>query len=221
MKVLVIAAHPDDEVFGCGGVIARHVAEGDEVHVLVVTRGAPEVFPAAQVERVWDEMYAAHKVLGISETHALNFPSPRLDTVPGHKLADSIRSYILQLRPKTLYFPYRGDLHSDHRCVYYATLVAARPIDNCGPSRLLCYETLSETEWAPPSGSEVFIPNVFIDISQYLRIKIRAAACYRSQLRNPPHPRSLRALIAQARLRGSTAGLFAAEAFMLVREIVK
>ena len=220
MRVLVIAAHPDDEVFGCGGTIARHVAEGDEVHVLIATRGAPEVFPATQVERVWDEMRAAHDILGISEMHALNFPAPRLDTVPGHELAEGVRRYLVQLQPETVYLPHRGDIHSDHRCVYRATLVAARPIDNCSVNRLLCYETLSETEWAPPSADDAFIPTVFVDISQHLEVKLQAAACYRSQLKDPPHPRSLEALKAQARLRGSTVGLSAAEAFMLVREIV-
>jgi len=221
MRVLVVAAHPDDEVFGCGGTIARHVAQGDEVCALIVTRGAPEVFPASQVETVWGELRAAHEVLGISETYALDFPAPRLDTVPGYELADGIRHYLTQLQPEIVYLPHRGDLHSDHRCVYYATLVAARPLNDFIINRLLCYETLSETEWAPPSGNDTFIPTVFIDISQYLEVKLRAAACYRSQLKNPCHPRSLETLRSQARLRGSTAGLLAAEAFMLVREIVK
>ena len=220
MRVLVIASHPDDEVFGCGGTIARHVGQGDEVHVLVVTRGVPEMFPSAQIEETWRELRAAHDTLGVSETHSLNFPAARLDTVPGHEVADAIRRSLIELKPRVVYFPHRGDIHSDHRCVYYATLVAARPINGCSVRSLLCYETPSETTWAPPFGDDAFIPAVFVDISQYLEIKLQAAACYRSQLKNPPHPRSLEALKAQARLRGSTVCFSAAEAFMLVREIV-
>ncbi len=220
-RVLVIAAHPDDEVLGCGGAIARHVENGSQVYVLIATRGAPDVFPSAQVETVWQEAHAAHEMLGITETYTLDFLAPRLDVIPTHELVDSIHEHLIQLRPEIVYLPHRGDIHNDHRCVYHATLVAARPIDNCGINRLLCYETPSETEWAPPSGDNAFVPTVFVDISRHLEIKLRAVACYRSQIKEPPHPRSLRTVEIQARLRGSTVGLSAAEAFMLVREIVK
>ena len=221
MRVLVIAAHPDDEVFGCGGSIARHVARGDEVHVLVMTRGVPGMFPPALIEETWRELRAAHDTLGVSETHSLNFPAARLDTVPGHEVADAIRCSLMQLQPRVVYFPHRGDIHSDHRCVYYATLVAARPVAGCSVHRLISYETLSETEWAPPSGDDAFIPTVFVDISQHLDTKLEAAKCYHSQLKESPHPRSLEAIALQARLRGSTVNLPAAEAFMLVREIIR
>jgi len=221
MRVLVIATHPDDEVFGCGGSIARHVGQGDEVHVLVVTRGVPELFPPAQIEETRREMRAAHNILGVTGTHYLDFPAPRLDTVPGHEVADAIRRHFMELQPQVVYLPHRGDIHSDHRSVYYATLVAARPINGCSVYRLLSYETLSETEWAPPSGSDAFVPTVFVDINQYLDAKLEAAKCYHSQLKESPHPRSLEAITLQARLRGSTVNLLAAEAFMLVREIIK
>ena len=220
MAILVIATHPDDEVLGCGGTIACHTDRDDEVHVLIVTRGTPDIFQAEQVEETRQELQAAHQVLGVHQAHFLDFPAPKLDKIPGHELADSIRKALYSIQPDTVYLPHRGDIHADHRAVYYATLVAARPVNNCSVRRLLCYETLSETEWAPPFGDDIFIPTVFVDISRYMDRKLQAMACYHSQLKQPPHPRSLQSIESLARLRGGTANLHAAEAFMLVREIL-
>jgi N-acetylglucosamine malate deacetylase 1 len=220
MNILIIATHPDDEVLGCGGVMARHAAQGDTVHVLVVSRGVPDLFPPEVIEETRRELRQAHAVLGVTGVHFLDFPAPRLDVVPGHQLADAIGKAVRSLRPHQVYLPHRGDMHADHRAVYTATLVACRPGHSTAPRKLLCYETLSETDWAPPFGDDAFIPTVFIDISDYLDRKIEAMACYRSQLREPPSTRSLRSLEALARLRGGTVNQHAAEAFMLVREIV-
>lgn len=219
-RVLVIAAHPDDEVLGCGGVMARHVAEGARVDVVVVTRGSPDVFSTEFVEQGRRELAAAHQVLGVTGVQFLDFPAPKLDTVPGHVLADRIRQSIHATQPEIVYLPHFGDIHSDHRAVYYATLVAARPIHGLLVRRLLSYETLSETEWSPPAGDQSFVPTVFVDISGVLERKLEAMRCYASQLQEPPHPRSLRGIQALAQLRGATVGCDAAEAFMLVREIV-
>ncbi len=219
MKALVIATHPDDEVLGCGGVMARHVARGDEVHVLIVTRGAPEVFPPEAVERVREELRTAHRLLGVTDTAFLDFPAPKLDTIPHCDLSAALARHLRSLAPHTLYLPHHGDIHLDHRAVHHATLVAARPTGNCPFRRLLAYETLSSTEWAPPVAADAFVPTVFVDITPYLDLKLRAMACYQSQLNTPPGGRSLEALEALARLRGATVGCAAAEAFVLVREI--
>jgi LmbE family N-acetylglucosaminyl deacetylase len=220
MNILVVAPHPDDEVLGCGGIMARHASQGDEVHVLVVTRGIPELFPPEQIEEARQELRAAHQVLGVSSVQFLDFPAPMLDTIPGYQLASAIDKVIRSVQPGIVYSPHRGDMHADHRAVYQATMVATRPINSCPIRRLLCYEVLSETEWASPFGNDAFIPTVFVDISEYLDRKLEATACYRSQLKQPPHSRSLQAIEALARLRGSTVSLQAAEAFVLVREIV-
>ncbi len=219
MNVLIIAPHSDDEVLGCGGVMARHAAGGDDVHVLVVTRGTPEMYPPEQEEQTRQELHAAHAILGVSSVHFLDFPAPKLDTIPGHQLADAIGRIIRSLYPSIIYLPHRGDIHSDHRAVYQATLVAARPINDCPVRKLLCYETLSETEWAAPFGDDAFIPTVFVDITDYLDQKLKAMACYHSELKQPPHPRSLQAIEVLAKMRGATVSLPAVEAFMLVREI--
>ncbi len=220
MNVLVVAAHPDDEVLGCGGVTARHVAQGDHVYALVVTRGIPEIFAPERDEADRQDSQRAHQILGGSGIFFLDFPAPRLDVVPGHELADAIRNVIVSVRADVVYAPFGGDLHGDHKAVHLATLVASRPINNCPVRRLLCYETLSETDWASPLDDSAFRPTVFVDITDVLERKLEALACFRNELKQPPHPRSLRAVEALARMRGSTAGLMAAEAFMLVREII-
>ena len=219
MNILVIATHPDDEVLGCGGTIARHASRGDRVDVLVVTRGAPDLYSDEQVKALRKELESAHSILGIAAAHFLDFPAPKLDLVPAHELADAIGAQIGSIRPSIAYLPHRGDLHADHRCVFEAALVAARPIGDRIVRKLMSYETLSETEWAAPVAEDAFLPSVFIEITACLEKKKQALAAYRSQLREFPHPRSLQAVESLARLRGSTAGVQAAEAFQLIREI--
>jgi len=220
MNILVVAPHPDDEVLGCGGCLARHVAQGDTVHVLVVTRGDPAIFPVETVEKTRLELAAAHRVLGVASVDFLDFPAPGMDAIAGHKVSDAISRVIRRLQPQMLYLPHRGDIHADHRKVFDAALVAARPINGCSVKSILCYETLSETEWGYPSGDDAFKPTVFVDISNQLACKLQALNCYQSQLLPAPHPRSLQAIEALARVRGSTVGVAAAEAFVLIREIV-
>jgi LmbE family N-acetylglucosaminyl deacetylase len=218
--VLAIAPHPDDEVLGCGGTLARHASQGDAVHVLIVTRGDPDLYPNDDEAAIHQEIEAAHHRLGVASTTYLNFPAPRLDTIAGYQLAEAIAQVIDQTQPDTLYLPHHGDIHVDHQRVYQAALVAARPINHCPVRRLLCYETLSETEWSPPQSSAAFVPTAFSDISDFLEIKLQAMGCYGAELRDFPHPRSLPAITALAQLRGATVGLAAAEAFAVVRQIL-
>jgi LmbE family N-acetylglucosaminyl deacetylase len=221
MRVVVVAPHPDDEVLGCGGVMARHAANGDEVSVIIATRGAPELFSDESVERTRAEARCAHAILGARETRFLDFPAPRLDVTPGHLLADSLARQFCELQAERVYLPHHGDIHTDHGRVYQAVLVAARPLSHCPVRQLLCYETLSETEWAPPTASAVFCPTVFVDISAYLPKKLAAMQCFASQLKAFPNPRSLETIEALARVRGSTISVPAAEAFVLVRDVVR
>ncbi len=216
--VLVIAPHPDDEVLGCGATIARHIANGDRVYVQVITRGIPELFPAAEIEGTRVELKAAHELLGITETTFLDFPAPKLDVTPGHLVADGIRKYIHQINATIMYVPHSGDIHLDHRAVHLAALVAARPHIGCPVHTILSYETLSETDWAPPTPESAFIPNVYIDVSHTIGQKIAAMRCYASQLKAFPNTRSIESLEALARMRGGTIGVAAAEAFMLIRQ---
>ncbi len=218
MDVLVVIPHADDEILGCGGTLAKHVACGDHVHALVVTRGAKELFTLKERTRTRAELKRAHKVVGIKGCYFLDFPAPKLDNIPNHKIADEIKKVLSSVKPSIVYLPHRGDIHVDHKAVYNATLVAARPTRGDYISKLLSYETLSETDWASPSAEDAFVPTVYVDISSHIETKLKAMECYQSKLKPPPHPRSLDALRALARLRGSTVGFEWAEAFMLVRE---
>jgi LmbE family N-acetylglucosaminyl deacetylase len=219
-QILVIATHPDDEVLGCGGVMARHADAGDDVHVLVVTRGIPELFPPEVIEGTRFELARAHAVLGVRTVRFLDFPAPGLDAVPLYEVADAIERAVRDLRPSIVYCPHQGDLHGDHKAAFWATLVAVRPVTDHRVSRTLCYETLSETEWAAPLPGDAFVPTVFTDITTTLGRKLRACRCYLSQMKPFPRPRSVRAVAALARFRGATVGVSAAEGFTVIRDII-
>jgi len=219
---LVIAPHCDDEVLGCGGTIAKKTAQGHQVHVCIVTNGhlgAPELFPEEGTKKVRSEALEAHKLLGVSSTHFLDFPCPRLDTIPSYTLSLAIEKLIRKLCITDLYLPHPGDLHKDHGITFEAALVSARPVNNCPVKRISTYETVSETEWAPPFAGLTFTPTIFEDITDHLELKVKAFELFQTQIKSFPHPRSAENLRYLARLRGSSAGIGAAEAFMSVRRV--
>ena len=220
-RVLVVAPHPDDEILGCGGTMARLVKEGHEVDVLVATRGKPPAFSADSVAQVRSEMAKAHALLGITRTHELDLPAAALDTVPAAEVNAAIGSVIDAVAPDTLLLPFLGDIHGDHAIVFQAAMVAARPRHDAAPSRVLCYETLSETNWYAPPVTPGFQPNVFVDVSTTLDRKLDAFRCFASQIRAFPEERSIEALEALARMRGATVHLRAAEAFVNIRQIIR
>lgn len=218
-RAMVIAPHPDDEVLGCGGTIARLGAMGRHVEVVVATRGKPPRFDAAQVERVQAEAKRAHAVLGVTRTHLLDFEAAALDRVPRAELNAGIAAIVAESRPDTLFLPFPADLHFDHGLIFEAAMVAARPVGSHYPARILAYETVSETNWAAPYLTPAFQPHVFVDISNYLDRKIEAFGCFESQVRASPNERSFETLRALAQVRGSCVSRRAAEAFVLIREV--
>lgn len=218
-RVLVIAPHPDDEILGCGGTMARMVDEGMDVHVGIVTRGAPPAYSAESVARVQDEAKRAHQYLGISGTHWLDFPAAALGEVPASELNAGVGGLIRDVRPDTLFVPFLGDVHQDHQLAFLAAMVGARPRDAYAPSRILAYETLSETNWYAPPTTPAFVPNVFIDIRVTLERKLAAFSLFESQVKAFPDERSLITIESLARLRGSMVFLHAAEAFVTIRTI--
>jgi N-acetylglucosamine malate deacetylase 1 len=220
MKVIVIAPHPDDEILGCGGTIAAHCTAGDQVTVVLLTRGNPAIFPPDLIARTREEFRQVHQMLGVREQILFDFLAPGLEEVPAYEVADQLRQVIERVRPQVVYTPFGGDLHSDHKVAYLATLVATRPIGGFPVARVLCYETLSETEWGDVLTQSPFVPNVFHDITDHLEKKLTAMACYKSQLRDAPHPRNVEIVRMLAHVRGAVCGLDAAEAFCLVREII-
>jgi LmbE family N-acetylglucosaminyl deacetylase len=219
-RVLVIAPHPDDEVLGVGGTMARLAAEGAEVHVVVMTRGYPPLFTAENEERCRAEAIEAHRLLNVAHTEFLNFPAAELDTVPHHEVNAQIGQMIAQVRPETLFVPFVGDIHRDHQRVFLSAMVAARPNGDRTPKTIYAYETLSETNWSAPYLTPGFHPTVFVDIAQHLDTKIRAMQAFASEIKEFPHERSAEAIRALAMFRGSTAGCRAAEALVLIRDLV-
>lgn len=220
-NVLIIAPHPDDEVLGCGGTINKMAADGHDVFVLIATRGSSNLYDQSKVENVRSEARRAHQILGVSQTFFLDFPSPELDTVSIAEISREFSKIIMQLSVDILFVPHRGDIHNDHRVVFNAAIVAARPVGDCPVSEIYSYETVSETEWAAPFANDSFIPTLFIDITANLERKLDSMNCFSSQIREFPNPRSVKNIKALASFRGATVGLFASEAFMTIRRIIK
>lgn len=219
MKVLVIAPHLDDEVLGCGGTIAKHVNEGDEVYLLIVTKGYFPDWSEETIARQREEVSRVREILGLKEVFSLDLPAVKLDTIPQKELNDLILQHVNKVAPEVLYIPHRGDVNKDHRLVFEAAMVATRPKPGSTIKKVLSYEALSATEWAGPLVENAFIPNVYIDISETIEIKLKAMSAYETELKEFPHPRSLETVSALAELRGASIGVKAAEAFMLMREI--
>ena len=155
-RVLVIAPHPDDEVLGAGGTLARLSDADAEVVVGIVTKGAPPLFAETAAERVRSEAQAAHAHLGVARTVFLNQPAARLDEVPHHRLNQAVAELVREVAPDTLLLPFVGDIHLDHQLTFLSGMVAARPHRVGYPGRILCYETLSETNWNAPAGQPHF-----------------------------------------------------------------
>ena len=216
---LVVAPHPDDEVLGCGGSIAKLVARDWEVHVAIVTKVGPPLFTEEDLVVGRREAKAAHELLGVARTHFLGLPAAGLDRVPHADLNAALGETFAEVRPSLALLPFGADLHADHQAVFHSAMVAVRPMAPGAPRTCLAYETLSETNWNAPQLTPSFTPSVFVDIGRHLERKLEALRCYATQLRPFPHERSLQAIRALAELRGATAGLPAAEAFVLVRAV--
>ena|SRR2546425_1984076 len=218
--VVVVAAHPDDEVLGCGGALARMALEGRAVHILLLADG--ETSRTEGSNRLAARNAAAEsacKILGCASVEVLGLPDNRLDGVELLDVVKRIEVSVEHHRPSTVLTHHVGDVNVDHRVAHEAVLAACRPRPGHPVTELLFFEVPSSTEWRPPGSAEPFAPNWFVDISKTLAVKLKALQVYRSELRKFPHPRSLRAVEALARWRGATVGVEAAEAFVLGRKI--
>ncbi len=220
MKILVIAPHPDDEVLGCGGTIAKHVKNEDEVFVAIVTKGCEPIFSLDSVEQVRTECREANKYLGVKSTIFMDFPATMIESIPRYEFNGAFIKLIKDIKPDIVYLPHRGDMQIDHKMVVDAAMVALRPRYEHVVKKILVYETLSETGWDVPNTINEFIPTVYVDISDYLDKKIKAFAIYKSQMMEYPNVRSEDTIRMLAKLRGSMMNLHAAEAFSVIREIL-
>ena len=223
--VLVVAAHPDDEVLGCGGTIARLAGEGHAVYAAILGEGITSRYDEREqadqqsIRALRDRSGQVSKLLGVRKLYTYDLPDNRFDTVPMLDVVKIVERLIGRLRPEVIYTHHGGDLNVDHMVVHRAVLTASRPVADCPVRTIYAFEVPSSTEWAFNRFEPVFRPNTFMDISATLERKIDAMKLYEGESRPFPHPRSSRALRAIALRWGSSLGVEAAEAFELIRTI--
>lgn len=218
--VLIVAAHTDDEALGCGGTIARHVAEGDNVYAVFMADGVSSRAQADQNDLATRNAAAeyAREILGIRENFYLGLADNRLDSFPLIEVIQRLEPIIRKLQPNIIYTHHHGDLNVDHRITHQATLTACRPMPGNSIQAIYAFEVMSSTEWATPTA-EPFVPNHYVDISDQLNTKIDALRAYQLEMRDAPHSRSIEHLTHLAHHRGHTVGMVAAEAFVTVRTV--
>lgn len=216
-RVLVVAPHPDDETLGTGGTIAKFIAEGHQVTVLVVSGHLPPLYADEVFRRTVREAKAAFAILGVTDFRFLEIPATMVGDVPVHVLNERLMAVVREVRPQVVLcsFP---DRHVDHRVIFESVMVACRPVGaGIGIELLAAYETLSETHWNAPFIEPNFMPTWVVDISAFMERKLAALACYESQIPVGPGPRSVQAVEALARFRGSQAGFAFGEAYHVIR----
>lgn len=221
MKVLVVAAHPDDEVLGCGGTLALHAEQGHDVRVLFISDGETSregVSAATSISSRQQDAEDAAAIMGVSKVLFENFPDNQLDTVSLLKITQAIEKVLRDYQPDIIYTHFENDLNIDHHLTYRAVLTACRPPAFPSVKLIASFEVLSSTEWRPGQTVTSFTPSLFVDISRTLDRKINAMRCYEKEMREFPHPRSAEAIAHLAGFRGAISYMPASEAFLIVRQ---
>jgi LmbE family N-acetylglucosaminyl deacetylase len=226
MNVLIVAAHPDDEVLGCGGTIPRLVQEGHQVSIAILGEGITSRYDDRSeadqhlVKELEKRSQQVADLLGAETLFTYDLPDNRFDTVPLLDVVKIVEELIEKVQPEVIYTHHGGDLNIDHVITHRAVLTATRPQSDQPVKEIITFEVPSSTEWAF-NQFETFTANMFININKTLELKIEAMQLYESEARTFPHPRSPKTLHALAEWRGSQVGLIAAEAFECVRVIIR
>ena len=216
MRVLCLAAHPDDEVLGAGGTLLKHHAAGDETRLIVATVAFAPRWDESTIRRKREECLAAAEILGIGDVRFLEFNTMHLNALPAIELNDAVARATREFDPHVIYAPPIDDLNQDHAALFSAALVAGRHSGSSSLRSLYSYEIPPTTRFNAPGRWQ---PNSYVEIGEYIDAKLSAMAAYQTELRDPPHPRSLEGIRAFARERGAALGAGYAEAHMLVREL--
>ena len=222
-KILVVAAHPDDEVLGCGGTIARYVREGYDAYVVFMTDGVSsrkETSIQNEIKNREKSAILASQILGIELVEILDFPDNGMDTVPILDIVQNLEAVIDKVKPSIVFTHYWGDLNIDHRVTCQSVLTACRPYPAQVVKEIYSFEIPSSTEWSSPSVENNFNPNNFVDISKTIELKMSALQAYDQEMRNFPHSRSLKAINSLAKVRGAAVGIVAAECFVVIRQTI-
>jgi LmbE family N-acetylglucosaminyl deacetylase len=218
VNILVVAPHPDDEVLGVGGTLLRYKSEGHSLAWLIVTKVPDEFGWSEERTRKREvELSEVERFFCFDRVYKLDFPSTQLDTVPVGSLVKGMSDVISEFSPDEIYIPHLGDVHTDHQIVHKAIMSCTKAFRYPCVKRVLVYETLSETDFGLELGAQ-FVPNVFVDISEFLEKKLQAMEIYASEMGAFPFPRSVLSIRSLAHYRGSSSGFAAAEAFQLLRE---
>ncbi len=226
MRILVFAAHPDDEVLGCGATIAKHVKNGDEVNVVILAEGITSREKLRNTNKSKKQLnelsvvaQKANKLLGVKSLTLHDFPDNRMDSLELLDVIKVVETFIYKFKPDVIYTHHVGDVNIDHQIVHKAVITACRPIPNFFVKRILFFEVASSTEWQTFGSSICFSPNWFVDVSEFLELKLKALEVYNCEMRDYPHSRSIKALEYLARWRGASIGVESAEAFILGRNL--
>jgi len=217
MNVLNVAAHPDDELLGQGGTVARHVQAGDRVTTLIVCEGSSVRYSQESAKEIESDSRKANEILGVQDLRFLELPEQALEDLQLIDISQRIETMLTKIRPEIIYTHAATDLNRDHRILLEAVLVATRPYSAPSIREILLFETPSSSEWGGPPLLPAFQPHLFADIRGTLDLKVRALECYRREVRAWPHPRSPEAVRSRARYWGSLVGLEGAEPFQVVR----
>lgn len=221
-NVLVIAVHPDDETLGCGGTLLRHKAHGDTVHWLILTRPTEEYGFAPETAIVQNgvvqKVGSAYQFDSVSQLH---FPATGLADIKQGELIKTVSQKIEEIRPAIIYIPFHSDIHGDHKTAFQAIHSCTKPFRYTFIEKIMMMETISETDQAVVNLATYFSPMVYVDVSKYIDLKLKILSLYESEIGLPPFPRSLDAIKSLARVRGAASNFKYAEAFMLLREIVR
>lgn len=218
-RILVVSPHPDDETLGVGGTIAKYSSEGHDVHVLTMSGHLPPLYKRNDYNITVKEANRAFKILGVKHSHFFEIPATMIGDIPIHELNNKICKFVDHLKPNIVFCPY-PDRHVDHRLIFDSVMVATRPVGFGKSIEIVAaYETLSETHWNAPHIEPNFTPNWVIDISNNIEQKIEALKCYASQISTFPGPRSVEAVEALAKFRGTQAGFGFGEGMQVIRMI--
>tara|TARA_B100001964_G_scaffold230660_1_gene284418 strand:- start:138 stop:809 length:672 start_codon:yes stop_codon:yes gene_type:complete len=219
-KILVVATHPDDETLGCGGVLLKHKANGDEIHWLIATEiKESEGSNEDTIEKRNNEIKKIGDFYSFDSVSKLGLIATKVDKYGTSELITKISSIINKVKPDTIYLPFKSDVHSDHKHIFEAAYSCTKSFRYPFIKKIYMMETLSETEFSLSTKKDSFVPNVFVDISDYMDRKIEAMKIYESEIGEHPFPRSEKNIIALATYRGATTGCNYAESFMLLKEI--